>query len=176
MRAPCDIQTQKLHHFAPVVGSVSRRFIVNTYMCVISPSLRRCFGVYFMTYNVAGAGSGLDGPIRGYTPHYKSVDNLSQQLNLHRMQQPSFPRYGSHSFSDTSRLIFKCMLNTYLELNMYHTLYHTYLQSSFGRILRSPAPWDEHAETDVVELGPGAAEHFEHSDRNAYKRDLLLSN
>ena len=37
------------------------------------------------------ARSGLEGPIRGYTPHYKSVDNLTQQLKLHRMQNPRFP-------------------------------------------------------------------------------------
>ena len=37
------------------------------------------------------AQSGLEAPIRGYTPHYKSVDNLAQQLKVHRMQQPSFP-------------------------------------------------------------------------------------
>ena len=37
------------------------------------------------------ARSGLDSPIRGYTPHYKSVDNLTQQLKLHRMQKPRFP-------------------------------------------------------------------------------------
>ena len=37
------------------------------------------------------AQSGLDGVIRGYTPHYQNVDNLEQQLKLHRMQRADFP-------------------------------------------------------------------------------------